>query len=153
MADSGVLYLFPLDGNLQISPARLEVLKSVDCSPANTRRSGQLLATSAFSAKVSYFEHNEINTSPGIISVLKEGKSVAVISDGTVGLVDPVSRVRGRGGIDPVEALPAPLRYPPDGFRTSTRPVFFEGFLPVNRKTCHDRGSAGFAAYYSDYEW
>jgi 16S rRNA (cytidine1402-2'-O)-methyltransferase len=140
MADAGVLYLVPTPiGNLQdITLRALEVLKSVDLIACeDTRRSGQLLAHFGIQArKVSYFEHNEIKRVPEIISVLKEGKSVAVISDGgSPGLSDPAYRVVTAAVEESirVEALPGPTAAIP-ALTASGLPTdrfFFEGFLPV----------------------
>jgi len=140
MADAGVLYLVPTPiGNLQdITLRALEILKSVDLIACeDTRRSGQLLAHFGIQArKVSYFEHNEIRRVPEIISVLKEGKSVAVISDGgSPGLSDPAYRVV-TAAVEAsirVEALPGPTAAIP-ALTASGLPTdrfFFEGFLPV----------------------
>ncbi|MFH1699844.1 MAG: 16S rRNA (cytidine(1402)-2'-O)-methyltransferase [Candidatus Zixiibacteriota bacterium] len=138
----GILYLIPTPiGNMQdITLRALEVLKSVDLVACeDTRRSGQLLAHFGIKAKkLSYFEHNEMRRIPKILEILKEGKSVAVISDGgSPGISDPAFRIV-KSAIDEgfsVEALPGATALIP-ALTASGLPTdrfFFEGFLPVKK--------------------
>jgi 16S rRNA (cytidine1402-2'-O)-methyltransferase len=140
MADPGKLYLVPTPiGNLQdITLRALEVLQAVDLVACeDTRHSGHLLAHfNLVKKKISYFEHNELRRVPQIMELLREGKSVAVISDGgSPGLSDPAYRLVTAaiaGGI-PVEALPGPNAVIP-ALTASGLPTdrfFYEGFLPV----------------------
>ncbi|MEE9442462.1 MAG: 16S rRNA (cytidine(1402)-2'-O)-methyltransferase [candidate division Zixibacteria bacterium] len=138
----GILYLVPTPiGNMQdITLRALEVLKNVVLVACeDTRRSGQLLAHFGIKAKkISYFEHNEIRRIPKILEILKEGKSVAVISDGgSPGISDPAFRIV-KAAIDEgisVEALPGATALIP-ALTASGLPTdrfFFEGFLPVKK--------------------
>jgi 16S rRNA (cytidine1402-2'-O)-methyltransferase len=140
MSDTGILYLVPTPiGNLDdITLRALTVLKEVDLIACeDTRHSGRLLAHFGISARtISYFEHNEMRRIPSIISLLEEGKSVAVITDGgSPGLSDPAFRLVS-AAIEksiPVQALPGPTAVIP-ALTASGLPTdrfFFEGFLPV----------------------
>lgn len=93
---SGKLYVVPTPiGNLKdITLRALEVLQSVDIVAAeDTRQSLKLL--NHFDIKkplVSYHQHNENFKSEDIISKLREGKNIALVSDaGTPGISDPGS--------------------------------------------------------------
>lgn len=71
-------------GNLKdISLRALEVLKSVDyIACEDTRHSMVLLQNYDIKSKlISYHKHNEKNSADGIITLIKNGNSVAVISD------------------------------------------------------------------------
>lgn len=140
MNHGGTLYLVPTPiGNLgDITQRALEVLGAVDLIACeDTRRSGQLLAHFGIQKKkISYFEHNEAARVPRIIEYLKQGQSVAVISDGGApGLSDPAYRLV-RAAVDNelrVEALPGATAVIP-ALTASGLPTdrfFFEGFLPV----------------------
>ncbi len=136
----GKLYLVPTPvGNLQdITLRALEILKEVDLIACeDTRRSGQLLAHFGIkNKKISYFEHNEVKRVPQIISELKGGLSVAVVSDGgSPGLSDPAYRLVSAAVEEKiiVESLPGPNALIP-ALTASGLPTdrfFFEGFLPV----------------------
>lgn len=136
----GKLYLVPTPiGNLKDITARaLETLEAVDIIACeDTRRSGQLLAHFGISKrKISYFEHNESGRVPQIISMLQDGQSVAVISDGgSPGLSDPAFRIVTAAIENDIiiEALPGATAAIP-ALTASGMPTdrfFFEGFLPV----------------------
>jgi 16S rRNA (cytidine1402-2'-O)-methyltransferase len=140
MISPGKLYLVPTPiGNLQdITMRALEVLKAVDLVACeDTRRSGQLLAHFGINQKkISYFEHNEVKRVPQIVAELKNGLSVAVISDGgSPGLSDPAYRLVAAAVEEglAVEALPGANAVIP-ALTASGLPTdrfFFEGFLPV----------------------
>ena len=90
----GKLYLVPTPiGNLKdITLRALEVLESVDIIAAeDTRQTLKLL--NHFNIKktlISYHKHNEQAKSEEIISRLKEGNSIAIVTDaGTPGISDP----------------------------------------------------------------
>lgn len=126
-------------GNLgDISTRALEVLRNVDIIAAeDTRHSGKLLQHFDIRTPVrAYHEHNEKHQTGWLLDKLKQGKSVALISDaGTPLISDPgyplVKAVRQQGV--PVIAVPGPCALiaalsvaglPSDRF-------VFEGFLPA----------------------
>ena len=84
-------------GNLKDMTLRaIEVLKSVELIAAeDTRHSGILCKEYGITAPLtSCFEHNEDAKAKQILGLLKEGKSVALISDaGTPGISDPGFRL------------------------------------------------------------
>lgn len=140
---TGKLYLCPTPiGNLQdITLRTLECLKSVDLVAAeDTRVSMKLL--NHFDIKVpitSYYEHNKREKGHYLIEKLKEGQSIAVITDaGMPGISDPgedLVRLCIKEEI-PVEALPGPCAFATalvaSGLPTGR--FAFEGFLTVNKK-------------------
>lgn len=94
--DTGKLYLVPTPiGNLKdITLRALEVLENADYIAAeDTRQTLKLL--NHFNIKkslISYHQHNEQGKSEDIISKVKDGFSVALVSDaGTPGISDPGS--------------------------------------------------------------
>lgn len=140
MKAKGKLYLIPTPiGNLEdITQRALRILSEVDLIACeDTRRSGQLLSHFGIQKKkLSYFEHNEVKRVPQIIGLIKEGQSVAVISDGgSPGLSDPAYRlVKAAVERDiTVEALPGANAVIPalTASGCPTDRFFFEGFLPV----------------------
>src|SRR4051812_5657578 len=92
-------------GNLRdITLRALDVLRGVDCIAAeDTRVSSGLLRHFGIAATlVALHAHNERAQSARIVSLLREGKSVALISDaGTPGISDPgsvlIAAVRAAG--------------------------------------------------------
>ncbi|MEW6059874.1 MAG: 16S rRNA (cytidine(1402)-2'-O)-methyltransferase [Actinomycetota bacterium] len=150
---TGTLYLVgtPI-GNLgDMSERARATLASVDLvATEDTRRSGRLLAHFGIEAKtVSLFEANEVRRTEELLSALRSGKDVAVVSDaGMPALSDPGFRlVRAcvEEGID-VRVVPGPSAavsalvvsgLPTDRF-------VFEGFLPrrVGQRTARLRSLA-----------
>lgn len=141
---SGILYLVATPiGNLgDMSSRAVEVLSSVDLIAAeDTRRTVQLLNHFEISKPLtSYHEHNKRAKGEYIISLLKEGKNVAQVSDaGTPAISDPgedlvklcienditVTSVPG-----PVAGINALIL---SGLDTSR--FAFEGFLSVNKRS------------------
>lgn len=141
--EAGVLYVVatPL-GNLgDISPRAAQVLGAVDVVAAeDTRVSGRLLAHLGLSVGrlLSLHEHNEEARVPSLVQGLREGSSVALISDaGTPLISDPGFRlvVAARAAGVRVSPVPGPSALiaalsvaglPTDRF-------VFEGFLPAKR--------------------
>lgn len=139
----GKLYLVPTPiGNLKdITLRALEVLKEADfIASEDTRVSLKLL--NHFNIKktlISYHKHNEQGKSEDIISLLKDGKNIAIITDaGTPGISDPGSFIVSKcieEGI-PFEVLPGAtaittaLVY--SGLDTTS--FLFKGFLPRENK-------------------
>ena len=133
------LYLVPTPiGNLEdITLRAIRVLGEVDGILAeDTRNSGQLLKHLNISKPLySHHAHNEHTGVPGVIKMLKEGKSLALISDaGTPGISDPgylLVKACVENGIK-VETLPGATAFVPalvnSGFPTDR--FVYEGFLP-----------------------
>ncbi len=125
-------------GNLQdMSLRALETLKTVDLIAAeDTRHTGILLKHYGIETpQTSFFQHNEFQKIDHLISLLKEGKNVALVSDaGTPGISDPGFRLiqAARQNGVAVTAIPGACAavcalvlsgLPADRF-------CFEGFLP-----------------------
>lgn len=137
---SGILYLVATPiGNLEdITLRALRILKEVDLVAAeDTRRSRKLLNHFGITTPLtSYFEHNEAAKGERILERLRQGQSVALISDaGTPAIADPgyllVNRCRQEGVA--VAAVPGPSALVA-ALSISGLPVdsfIFEGFLPA----------------------
>lgn len=136
----GTLYLVATPiGNLEDITARaLRTLREVDLVAAeDTRHTRRLLDHFGIAAKlVSLFEHNERARSGMLVERLKQGASVAIVTDaGSPGIADPgypVVRAAVAEGLR-VESIPGPSAVvaalqvsglPTDAFA-------FVGFLPV----------------------
>ena len=140
---NGTLYLCATPiGNLgDISARCLEVLESVDLIAAeDTRRTVQLLNHFGISKPLtSYHEHNKREKGEYIISLLKDGKNVAQVSDaGTPAISDPgedLVKLCIENDIT-VTSVPGPVA----GINAlilsglTTRRFSFEGFLSVNKR-------------------
>ena len=140
---NGKLYLCPTPiGNLgDITLRTLEVLKTVDLIAAeDTRVSLKLLRHFAIKTPVtSYYEHNNREKGAYLIEKLKEGLTVAAVTDaGMPGISDPgedLVRLCLQEGI-PVEALPGPCAFA-TALVASGLPsgrFAFEGFLSVQKR-------------------
>lgn len=136
------LYIVPTPiGNLNDMTFRaIEVLKKVDLILAeDTRTSGKLLKHFEISTpSQSHHMHNEHKTLEGLVSKLKGGVTIALISDaGTPAISDPgflLSRAAIENGIE-VECLPGATAFVP-ALVNSGLPndrFVFEGFLPVKK--------------------
>ena len=141
------LYIVPTPiGNLQdITLRSLEVLKAVDIVLAeDTRTSRFLLQHYQIEKRIlSHHQHNEHQALKEVIRLLKEGTSIALVSDaGTPGISDPgylLIRECMREEI-PVECLPGATAFVP-ALVMSGIPCdrfVFEGFLP-QKKGRHTR--------------
>jgi 16S rRNA (cytidine1402-2'-O)-methyltransferase len=125
-------------GNLgDITLRALEVLKSADVIAAeDTRHSGNLLRHYAIQKPmVSYHEHNEAMRTAELLERLKEGQSVAVITDaGMPGISDPGQRLLRAciGNGIPYTVIPGPSSVPTAlvGSGFPAEQFFFGGFLP-----------------------
>ncbi|MBK7140951.1 MAG: 16S rRNA (cytidine(1402)-2'-O)-methyltransferase [bacterium] len=112
-APKGTLYLVPTPiGNLSdITSRALEVLKEVEIVACeDTRTSGNLLSKFGIKKRlVSYHEFNERSRALQLIEALKQGESVAVITDaGTPGISDPAYRVVRAALAEQIEIIPLP---------------------------------------------
>ncbi len=133
------LYLVPTPiGNLDdITLRAIKVLQSVDAILAeDTRNSGVLMKHLGIQKPLyAHHAHNEHQGTTGIIKLLKEGKTLALVSDaGTPAISDPgflLVRECLKQGID-IECLPGATAFVPalvnSGLPSSR--FTFEGFLP-----------------------
>lgn len=140
---TGTLYLCATPiGNLgDVSARCLEIFETVDLIAAeDTRRTIQLLNHFGISKPLtSYHEHNKREKGAYIISLLKDGKNVAQVSDaGTPAISDPgedLVRMCIENGIT-VTSIPGPVAginaLILSGLPTSR--FAFEGFLSVNKR-------------------
>lgn len=139
---TGTLYLVatPIGNLADISFRAIETLKAADVIACeDTRHSRKLLDHYGISKKlISYHEHNERERAADLIERIKNGDSVAVISDaGTPGINDPgfvlVSEASAAGL--PVVAIPGPAAFvtavTASGLPTDS--IFFGGFLPSRK--------------------
>lgn len=142
MTNMGKLYVVPTPvGNLEDMTLRaIRVLKEVDLILAeDTRTSGILLKHFEIkNALQSYHKFNEHQVLESIITRLKAGENIALISDaGTPGISDPgflVVRECVRNGIE-VQCLPGATAFVP-ALVASGLPderFCFEGFLPQKK--------------------
>lgn len=136
------LYLVPTPiGNLEdITLRAIKVLKEVDLILAeDTRTSGKLLKHFEIATHMqSHHMHNEHKTVDTIVNRIKNGESIALISDaGTPAISDPgflLSRACIENDIE-IECLPGATAFIP-ALVNSGLPndkFVFEGFLPVKK--------------------
>jgi len=136
------LYLVPTPiGNLEDMTFRaIKVLREVDLILAeDTRNSGKLLKHFEINTQMhSHHMHNEHKTVEGLVQQIKNGKTIALISDaGTPAISDPgflLTRACVEAGIE-VDCLPGATAFVPalvnSGFPNDK--FVFEGFLPVKK--------------------
>src|SRR3954464_6327224 len=118
-AMSGTLYVVATPiGNLEdITLRALRVLREVGLIAAeDTRRTARLLAHYAISTRTtSFHEHNARARTPQLLAKLREGTSIALVTDaGTPGVSDPgvelvAACIAERVTVDPVPGVSAPL--------------------------------------------
>ncbi len=144
----GTLYLVATPiGNLEdITLRALNVLKQVDIILAeDTRKTLKLLNHFEISKKlISFYRHNEGVKIDYVLSLLSDGKNLAVVSDaGTPGISDPGEDLVRACIEDNIKIVPVPGACAfiqgliTSGFDT-TRFVF-EGFLPMNKRGRRER--------------
>jgi len=138
----GTLYLVatPIGNLADISSRALQTLEAVDfIACEDTRHTGKLLNHFGIKKKlVSYHEHNENARTEEFAELLKQGKSIAVVSDaGTPAICDPALRVVQKAheiGAK-VVAIPGAVAFVNalvvSGLPTDS--VFFGGFLPSKK--------------------
>ena len=138
----GKLYLVPTPiGNLEdITFRAVRILKEVDLILAeDTRNSGKLLKHFEIKTPMqSHHMHNEHKTVEGIVQRIKNGETIALISDaGTPAISDPgflLTRACVEAGVE-VDCLPGATAFVP-ALVNSGLPndkFVFEGFLPVKK--------------------
>ena len=146
--EKGTLYLVATPiGNLEdITLRALNVLKQVDIILAeDTRKTLKLLNHFEISKKlISFYRHNEGVKIDYVLSLLNEGKNLAVVSDaGTPGISDPGEDlvracIENEINIVPIPGACAFIQ----GLITSgfdTTRFAFEGFLPMNKRGRRER--------------
>jgi 16S rRNA (cytidine1402-2'-O)-methyltransferase len=138
----GVLYVVatPIGNLSDTSPRALDTLRSADLIACeDTRTTRTLLARHGINARtVALHAHNERRAAAGLIAALREGKTIALVSDaGTPALSDPGAWLVGeahRAGIR-VSPLPGPsaaaAALSVSGFAAPR--FLFAGFLPATR--------------------
>jgi len=126
-------------GNLgDITIRAIETLKSVDLIACEDTRKTKILTRhyAITTPLTSYYEYNKSTKGPFILRLLKEGKSVALVSDaGTPGISDPgfsLIKEVSDAGIK-VVSIPGPtaLISALSISGLSSARFFFEGFLPT----------------------
>ncbi len=134
----GTLYIVSTPiGNLQdITLRAIETLKSVGLIAAEDTRHTKILLDryEIKTSMTSYFEYNKVQKTEYLIKVLKEGKSVALVSDaGTPGISDPGYKIIRVAIDNDIPVIPIPG---PSGLVTAltvsgkpTDKFTFEGFL------------------------
>lgn len=128
-------------GNLQDMTFRaVETLKTVDLIACeDTRHTQKLLNHFSIKNKlVSYHEHNEVQRAAELSELLKEGKSIAVVSDaGTPAICDPSFRLVEKAAEIGVRVVPVPGAVAfVNALIASGLPsdsVYFGGFLPSKK--------------------
>ena len=146
--ESGVLYVVATPiGNLEdISARALRVLREANCIAAeDTRHTGQLLAHFGIQTPLlSLHEHNERDRLESIVARLREGQSLALVSDaGTPLISDPgfplVRELRRQGlKVIPVPG-PSSLLAALSVAGLPTDRFVFEGFLPAKAAARRER--------------
>lgn len=136
----GTLYLVatPIGNLADITYRALQVLREVDLIACeDTRHTRKLLQHYGIDKKtVSYHEHNEQQRAAGLIELLQQGSSIAVVSDaGTPAISDPGFRLVRTAIEHDVNVVPLPG---PSALITAlvaaglpTDEFFFGGFLPA----------------------
>lgn len=144
----GVLYIVATPiGNLEdITLRAISVLKEVDLIAAeDTRHSLKLLNHLEISKPlISYHRHNEDTRTDLLIKELKEGKSIALISDaGTPGISDPGQEAIKKCIEENIKIVPIPGACAMinalicSGIDTTE--FIFLGFLPLNKKNRNEK--------------
>ena len=140
--ESSVLYIVgtPIGNLNDISTRALNILKNVSLIACeDTRQTKKIMSKFEFKNNlISFNKHNSLNKIPRMIKDLKEGKSIAIVSDaGMPGICDPgediVKSVKS-AGIDVIcipGACAAITALVSSGMPSSS--FVFEGFLPKKK--------------------
>jgi len=140
---SGTLYVVatPIGNLADSSPRSVEVLRAADVVACeDTRTSRTLLAHHGIAARtVALHEHNEREATGKLLRILREGGSVALVSDaGTPGISDPGALLVAAAHREGLRVVPVPgpnaavAAYSAAGFASSR--FLFAGFLPAASK-------------------
>jgi 16S rRNA (cytidine1402-2'-O)-methyltransferase len=126
-------------GHLQdITLRALQVLKQVDCiSCEDTRRTSKLLRHYGIRIPLeSHHEHNEARSSARLLAMLRQGKSIALVTDaGTPGISDPGYALVAACTREGIAVVPVPgpcaavAALAASGLPTDN--FYFAGFLPA----------------------
>ncbi len=137
--ESGILYLVgtPIGNLNDISPRAIHILKNVSLIACEDTRQTKKI-TNSFEIKnrlMSFNKHNSLNKIPIIVNYLKEGKSIALVSDaGMPSICDPGEDLVRNVKLNHLETIciPGPsaslAALISSGFPSSK--FIFEGFLP-----------------------
>jgi len=140
--EKGILYLVgtPIGNLNDITPRAINILKNVSLVACeDTRQTSKIMNKFLISNnKISFNKNNSLKKIPRLISFLKSGKSIALVSDaGMPGICDPgediVSKVKSEG-IDVIcipGACAAITALVSSGMPSSK--FVFEGFLPKKK--------------------
>ena len=137
--ENGILYIVgtPIGNLNDISQRALNILKNVSLIACeDTRQTKKIMNNFNISNKlISFNKHNSLIKIPKIVKDLKEGKSIAIVSDaGMPGICDPgedIARIVKSEGIDIIcipGACAALTALVSSGLPSSS--FVFEGFLP-----------------------
>ena len=141
--ESGVLYLVgtPIGNLSDISLRAINILKKVSLIACeDTRHTKKITNKFEIHNKlISFNKHNSLSKIPMIINILKQGKSVAVVSDaGMPSICDPGEDLVRKAKLNKLETIciPGPsaalTALVSSGFPSSK--FIFEGFLPNKKK-------------------
>ena len=141
--ENGVLYLVgtPIGNLNDISPRALNILKNVSLIACeDTRQTKKITSHFAINNRlISFNKHNSLTKIPKIINFLKEGKSVALVSDaGMPSICDPGEDLVKNLNIHDLQiiCIPGPsaalTALVSSGFPASK--FNFEGFIPKKKK-------------------
>ena len=140
--ESGILYLVgtPIGNLNDISPRAIHILKNVSLIACEDTRHTKKI-TNSFEINnrlMSFNKHNSLSKIPIIINYLKEGKSIALVSDaGMPSICDPGEDLVRNVRLNQLETICIPGPSAPlvalisSGFPSSK--FIFEGFLPKGK--------------------
>lgn len=134
-------------GNLKdITLRAIEVLKSVDLIACEDTRHSKILLDhyGIRTPTTSFFQHNRLTKGAYLLKLLKDGKSVALVSDaGMPGILDPGYNIINLAITHniPLTVIPGPAAFV-DALVVSGKPAhkfIFEGFLPNRAQARRNR--------------